>query len=64
MGCIDLCAGAAGQEVLLVTVPRFCTTSTAVLVNLATLQASPLHFSSQLTMAPPASSSSSPEVDK
>ncbi|KAK7113051.1 DNA polymerase delta subunit 2-like [Littorina saxatilis] len=52
--------GPGGQEVLLVTVPRFCQTSTAVMVNLSTLECTPLTFHAKL----PAASSSSPEVDK
>ncbi|XP_059163873.1 DNA polymerase delta subunit 2-like [Physella acuta] len=36
--------GAAGQEVLLLTIPRFCQTGTAVLVNLKNLEAYPISF--------------------
>lgn len=44
---------AGGQEVLLVSVPRFCQTATAVLVNLATLECLPLTFRSALPPARP-----------
>ncbi|OCT90030.1 DNA polymerase delta subunit 2 isoform X1 [Xenopus laevis] len=37
--------GAEGQRVLLLTVPEFCSTQTACLVNLRTLQCQPISFS-------------------
>lgn len=52
--------GSEGQEVLLVMVPRFSQTATAALVNLATLDCTPLAFHAQLTP----SQWDSPEVDK
>ncbi|XP_055877930.1 DNA polymerase delta subunit 2-like [Biomphalaria glabrata] len=36
--------GPAGQEVLLLTIPQFCKTGTAVLVNLSNLKTQPLGF--------------------
>lgn len=53
--------GSSGQEVLLVTVPRFCQTATAVLINLASLDCTPLTFHARL---PATAQSGSPEVDK
>ncbi|XP_008334746.1 DNA polymerase delta subunit 2 [Cynoglossus semilaevis] len=40
-----LIKGADGQQVLLVTVPEFCSTQTACLVNLRTLDVEPISFS-------------------
>ncbi|XP_076458438.1 DNA polymerase delta subunit 2-like [Babylonia areolata] len=62
----------SGQEVLLVTVPRFSQTATAVLVNLATLDCTPLSFSAHLPPSQPSpvagggggASSGSPEAGK
>ncbi|KAL8585414.1 hypothetical protein ACOMHN_046657 [Nucella lapillus] len=59
-----LVKSAEGREVLLVTVPRFCQTATAVLVNLTTLDCTPLSFRAQLPTATAAAGGGSPEVDK
>ncbi|GFS16721.1 DNA polymerase delta subunit 2 [Elysia marginata] len=53
--------GASGQEVLLLTVPRFSQSGTAVLVNLKSLEAQPISFYSHF---PIVDESVSPEVDK
>jgi len=53
--------GDDGQSVLLLTVPSFSKSGTAVLVNLQTLEALPISFSSHFPMM---DESVSPEVDK
>ncbi|GFO33116.1 polymerase (DNA directed), delta 2, regulatory subunit [Plakobranchus ocellatus] len=53
--------GESGQEVLLLTVPRFSQSGTAVLVNLKSLEAQPISFHSHF---PIVDESVSPEVDK
>lgn len=53
--------GPAGQEVLLVSVPRFSQTATCVLVNLRTLDCQPMEFTTQFTLP---MDTDSPEVDK
>ncbi|PVD38170.1 hypothetical protein C0Q70_00781 [Pomacea canaliculata] len=44
--------GSRGQEVLLVTVPKFSQTATAVLINLRTLDCTPLTFRAQFSGLP------------
>ncbi|XP_061191670.1 DNA polymerase delta subunit 2-like [Saccostrea echinata] len=44
--------GPGGQEVLLVSVPRFCQTATAVMVNLKTQECHPIQFSASFTPEP------------
>ncbi|XP_064637842.1 DNA polymerase delta subunit 2-like isoform X2 [Lineus longissimus] len=56
-----VCKGDRGQEVLLVCVPNFSTTGTCVLVNLRSMECSPLVFHSKLTTSSP---SVSPDVEK
>ncbi|ESO89002.1 hypothetical protein LOTGIDRAFT_106607 [Lottia gigantea] len=54
--------GDKGQEVLLVTVPKFCETTSAVLINLRNLECQTINFEANFSsgiMADP-----SPEVDK
>ncbi|KAG0723612.1 DNA polymerase delta subunit 2 [Chionoecetes opilio] len=50
----------SGHKVTLVSVPKFNTTATCVLVNLRTLDCQPLHFSAGL---PPPAAVSSPEAE-
>lgn len=50
----------SGQKVMLVSVPKFNTTSTCVLVNLRTLECQPLEFSAGL---PPPAEVNSPEPE-
>ena len=57
-----LISGPAGQRVLVVTVPRFCKTGTAALINLRTLEAFPLKFHSEL--GEESMDIDSPEADK
>ncbi|KAK6187899.1 hypothetical protein SNE40_005824 [Patella caerulea] len=54
--------GADGQEVLLLTVPKFCETSTCVLVNLRNLECQPITFDANFSTD--MSADSSPEQDK
>lgn len=58
--CLSV-TGPAGQEVLLVSVPRFSQTATCVLVNLRTLDCQPMEFTTQFTLP---MDTDSPEVDK
>ncbi|XP_033729359.1 DNA polymerase delta subunit 2-like [Pecten maximus] len=58
-GC-KLHKGPTGQEVLLVSVPRFCQTSTCVLINLKTLECQAVEFSTDF----PEPAKESPDVDK
>nr|XP_022333018.1 DNA polymerase delta subunit 2-like [Crassostrea virginica] len=44
--------GSAGQEVRVVSIPRFSQTSTAVVVNLKTLECNPMQFSAPFTPEP------------
>ncbi|XP_076073903.1 DNA polymerase delta subunit 2-like [Mytilus galloprovincialis] len=53
--------GPNGQEILLVSVPKFCQTATCVLVNLKTLDCHPMEFNSQFSQP---METESPEVDK
>ncbi|XP_048248281.1 DNA polymerase delta subunit 2-like [Haliotis rufescens] len=52
--------GPDGQEVVLVSIPRFSLTSTAVLVNLRSLECQPISFDAHF----PGPAEASPEVDK
>ncbi|XP_033738216.1 DNA polymerase delta subunit 2-like [Pecten maximus] len=58
-GC-KLHKGPTGQEVLLVSVPRFCQTSTCVLINLKTLECQAVEFNTDF----PEPAKESPDVDK
>jgi DNA polymerase delta subunit 2 len=53
--------GPLGQQVRLISIPRFSQTNTCVLVNLRTLECQPITF--KATFSPP-EQESSPEVDK
>lgn len=52
--------GPSGQEVLLVSVPRFCQTSTCVVVNLKSLECQAIEFNTDF----PEPAKESPDVDK
>lgn len=52
--------GPSGQQILEVSVPRFCDTATCVLVNLKSLECQPLQFMTDFNLI----QSESPEVDK
>lgn len=54
--------GPDGQRVLVLTVPRFCTTGTVAIVNTRTLEAYPIVFQSLIEEEP--MQTESPEVDK
>ncbi|OWF46452.1 DNA polymerase delta subunit 2-like [Mizuhopecten yessoensis] len=58
-GC-RLHKGSSGQQVLLVSIPRFCQTSTCVLINLRTLECQALEFNTDF----PEPAKGSPDVDK
>ena len=60
MFALNLFAGAGGQVVSLITVPRFSQTNTCVLVSLKTLQCQPITFNASF----PAANQESPDVDK
>ena len=52
--------GSNGQEVRLISIPKFSSTSTVILLNLRTLECETMSFSSDF----PDSSQTSPDVDK
>ena len=57
----DSFTGPSDEEILLLTIPNFVKSSTAVLVNLTTLQALPVSFQGYF---PATDDSASPEIDK